>query len=176
MPLGLASKLGDCTIISIHLTFCLTTSTLLSSQSKWGRSMQAKVAQWTHTTVTIYHETVQVWLWVDLLSHVQKTCSALIIQVAYIRTHTCTHTLWVKFSLCCFRRTGSDLSMDSYANDMSSESESEGSVNEARVYTTKANSPKKLLVILFHRTWLLSVEEREQKMHVMWSSIRKQKG
>ena len=38
--------------------------------------------------------------------------------------------------------------MDSYANDMSSESESEGSVNEARVYTTKANSPKKLLVIL----------------------------
>ena len=58
------------------------------------------------------------------------------------------------------------MSMDSYANDMSSESESEGSVNEARVYTTKANSPKKLLVILFHRTWL-SVEEREQKMYVM---------
>ncbi|XP_025090744.1 oxysterol-binding protein 1-like isoform X2 [Pomacea canaliculata] len=41
------------------------------------------------------------------------------------------------------RRTGSDLSMESYANDLSSESESEGSVNEARVYTTKANSPKK---------------------------------
>ncbi|XP_076452953.1 oxysterol-binding protein 1-like isoform X2 [Babylonia areolata] len=43
------------------------------------------------------------------------------------------------------RRSGSDFSMDTYANDMSSESESEGSVNEARVYTTKANSPKKLL-------------------------------
>ncbi|KAK7087619.1 hypothetical protein V1264_021645 [Littorina saxatilis] len=43
------------------------------------------------------------------------------------------------------RRTGSDMSMDSVANDMSSESESEGSVNEARVYTTKANSPKKTL-------------------------------
>jgi hypothetical protein len=34
--------------------------------------------------------------------------------------------------------------MDGYRNDViSSESESEGSVNEARVYTTKANSPKK---------------------------------
>ena len=69
-----------------------------------------------------------------------RICSAL--------RHT-GHALQTKcIFLCCFRRTGSDLSMDSYANDMSSESESEGSVNEARVYTTKANSPKKLLVIL----------------------------
>ncbi|XP_046363584.1 oxysterol-binding protein 1-like isoform X2 [Haliotis rufescens] len=41
------------------------------------------------------------------------------------------------------RRTDSDFSMESYNNDMSSESESETLSQEARVYTTKTDSPKK---------------------------------
>ncbi|XP_067650187.1 oxysterol-binding protein 1-like isoform X1 [Haliotis asinina] len=41
------------------------------------------------------------------------------------------------------RRTDSDFSMESYNNDMSSESESETVTQEARVYTTKTDSPKK---------------------------------